>query len=432
MKNEQNINKKSSNEEIQKKNSENINKREELEKELGLQRNNKNKNKGPNLSNIKMNQLNYYNEIAKNNIHYLMNNPTIKDIIRITSNESVFDQLKANEQSKDLSKFLDAFPLKRIERINFKYLEIGQIRKDLGLLKKSNANVNYNREKCKQFAENLFEKRKRQGSVNFIPVLTINNINLYNQKNKINNGHQYKQTNNHRKGLTTSNEGTWFKKYKHNTHCPTKNHNIKKDDNENDNIKSDKEIDNLVSARIQVNKYKKIFDMEDDNVIKEQKNKDINGNKKNGKKNIEINTLYNNYNNNIITNQFNNINELNNNNEIPKRTLTTKYPNKFNLNQNENDYEKNNKLPGDKKMLLHNCFSSNDIRSAISIPETKNESKQNNDKGSLVKNIEIGEIKVKKKEEKIKNKANGKKKLIRKNPGYHSQTKLKTKGLITS
>ena len=284
MKNEQKINKKSSNEEIQKKNSENVNKREELEKELGLQRNNKNKNKGLNLSNIKMNQLNYYNEIAKNNIHYLMNNPTIKDIIRITSNESVFDQLKANEQSKDLSKFLDAFPLKRIERINFKYLEIGQIRKDLGLLKKTNANVNYNKEKCKQFAENLFEKRKRQGSVNFIPVLNMNNINLYNQKNKINNDHQYKQSNNRKNGLTQSSEGTWFKKYKHNTHCVTKNHNIKKsddndNDNDNNNIKSDKEIDNLVSARIQVNKYKKYFDMEDDNLTKEQKNKNINENK---------------------------------------------------------------------------------------------------------------------------------------------------------
>jgi hypothetical protein len=34
-----------------------------------------------------------------------MNNPTIKEIVRITSNESVFDQLKAKEESKDLSKF---------------------------------------------------------------------------------------------------------------------------------------------------------------------------------------------------------------------------------------------------------------------------------------------------------------------------------------
>ena len=102
MKNGQKISEDSSKQEIQKINSKNISKREEIEKELGVQRNNKNKNKGLNLSNMKMNQLNYYNEIAKNNIHYLMNNPTLKDIIRITSNESVFDQLQTKEESKDL------------------------------------------------------------------------------------------------------------------------------------------------------------------------------------------------------------------------------------------------------------------------------------------------------------------------------------------
>ena len=82
-------------------NNQDINKRTQIEKELNIQRNQKNKNKGPILSDMKMNQLNYYNEIAKNNIHNLMNNPSLKDIIRITSNESVFDQLKAKELSKD-------------------------------------------------------------------------------------------------------------------------------------------------------------------------------------------------------------------------------------------------------------------------------------------------------------------------------------------
>ena len=94
--------KKSSKEDIQKPNAQDISKRTELEKELNIQRNQKNKNKGPQLSDMKMNQLNYYNEIAKNNIHNLMNNPTLKDIVRITSNESIFDVLKAKEQSKDL------------------------------------------------------------------------------------------------------------------------------------------------------------------------------------------------------------------------------------------------------------------------------------------------------------------------------------------
>ena len=429
MKNEQKLNKKSTKEEIH------LKKREEIEKELGVQRNNKNKNKGPNLSSMKMNQLNYYNEIAKNNIHYLMNNPTLKDIIRITSNESVFDQLQSKEQSKDLSKFLDSFPLKRVERINFKYLEIGQIRRDLGLLKKSNVNVkpNYNKDKCKQFAENLFEKRKREGSVKYIPVITFNNINLYNQKTRNNTHQSYKHSNNQKNGLASSNDATWFKKYKHNTHCPIKKHNIKKDDNEN--IKTEKEIDNLVSARIQVNKYKKYFGMEDNNLLTEQKNKDINDNNQkssradNNKNNLVINTLYNNYNNNIITNQFKNFNEPDDN-QVPKRTLTTKFPNKFKLNQN--DYENNNKIPSEKKSFVHNCFSSNDIFCDIA-PGAKMESNQNNVKASFAKNFELGEIKVRKKEEIINNKeSNGKKKLKRKDPSYHSQTKLKTKGLITS
>ena len=389
---------------------------------------------------MKMNQLNYYNEIAKNNIHYLMNNPTLKDIIRITSNESVFDQLQTKEESKDLSKFLDAFPLKRIERINYKNLEIGQIRKDLGLLKKSNEdvnvnqNVNFNKDKCKQFAEHLFEKRKKEGSINYIPMLTVNNINLYNKNNKKNNAHQsFKKSSEHKNGIGVTNDGTWFQKYKHNTHCSTKNHKIKKKVNENN--KTDKEVDTLVSARIQVNKYNKYFGFEDNNLITEQKNKDLDGNKQesskdnNSNNNDVVNTLYNNYNNIVITNQFNNCNEQNDN-QILKRTLTTKFPNKLNLNQNQNDYDKNNKVSGEQK--LYNCFSSNDILSNISITETKKEN-NHNVKGSFVNNFELGEIKVRKKEEKINNKeSNGKKKLNRKKGSYHSQNKLKTKGIITN
>ena len=103
-------NQKISKENRKKANIHNISKRKEIEKELNIQRSQKNKNKGPNLSDMKMNQLNYYNEIAKNNIHNLMNNPTLKDIVRITSNESVLDQLNLIEQSKDLSKILDSFP----------------------------------------------------------------------------------------------------------------------------------------------------------------------------------------------------------------------------------------------------------------------------------------------------------------------------------
>ena len=72
-------------------------------------------------------------------------------------------------------------PLKRVERINYKCLEIGQMRKDLGVLK--NPEVNYNKEVCRKLAGNLFEKRKREGSANYyIPVLTTDNIKIYNDK----------------------------------------------------------------------------------------------------------------------------------------------------------------------------------------------------------------------------------------------------------
>lgn len=159
-----------------KKRNQDINKRTEIEKELNIQRNGKNRKKGLNASDIKMNHLNYYNEIAKNNIHNLMNNPTLKEIERITSNESVFDQLKAKEQSKDLSKFLDNLPLKRVERINYKGKEIGKMRKSLGVYCQNNPYVFIDKERAGKFASHLFEKRKREASANYKPVESIDNL----------------------------------------------------------------------------------------------------------------------------------------------------------------------------------------------------------------------------------------------------------------
>lgn len=275
--------KKSSKEDIQKPNAQDISKRTELEKELNIQRNQKNKNKGPQLSDMKMNQLNYYNEIAKNNIHNLMNNPTLKDIVRITSNESIFDVLKAKEQSKDLSKFLDVFPIKRVERINYKNLEIGQMRKDLGIIR----NPKYNKEKCKKFAGNVFEKRKKEGSVNHMPVLTIDNLNVYNQKYKIKiNQQKLRSMANNKNKLAASNDETWFRKYKHNTFnankmIKNKNENTMENDRYNNETfdprsNMNKDINNLASARIQVNKYKQNFEIE--NNEEKDKNKQINDN----------------------------------------------------------------------------------------------------------------------------------------------------------
>ena len=153
----------------------NSQRRSELEKELNIQRNHKNKKNSYNISDLEMNHLNYYNEIAKHNIKYLMNNPTLKDIVRITKDESCLEQLKAIEKSKDLEQLLKALPLKRVERINYKNLEIGELRQSL----KSDY-VYINKEKGRNFASNLFKKRLKQ-SGKYTPVKSIDDL----YKNKI-------------------------------------------------------------------------------------------------------------------------------------------------------------------------------------------------------------------------------------------------------
>lgn len=350
MKNAQITNPQLSEEEIKIKNSKEIEKRKEIEKELNIIRNHKNKNNCPNLSDIKKNQLSYYNKMAKSNIHNLMNNPTLKDIIRITSNESVFDQLKAKEKSKDLSKFLEGFPLKRVERINYKCLEIGQMRKDLGALK--NQNVNYNKEKCHQFAKNLFEKRKRNGSINYIPVLTIDNINLYNQNNKTNFRQSNKLKTQNNNNLVSSQNEIWIKKYKNKTHNGKKNHKKTIYNSETGKIKLNDE--NLSSNKIIVNKYKKDFEIED---------KDKGGH---GKMNGKIDDY-----------------------QIPKRTLTSYFSRKIKIEKNNNEF-------------LDNFFSNKDLRTNISISKENTQNKNVvNNKGSSINNNEMKEIKVRKKEEKF-------------------------------
>jgi hypothetical protein len=430
MSNKEVIIKKSSKEYIQNPNSQDINKRTELEKELNIQRNQKNKNKGPQLSDMKMNQLNYYNEIAKHNIHNLMNNPTLKDIVRITSNESIFDILKAKEQSKDLSKFLDAFPIKRVERINYKNLEIGQMRKDLGIIR----NPKYNKEKCKKFAGNLFEKRKKEGSVNHMPILTIDNLNVYNQKykKKINQQKLRSMANNKNK-LAASNDETWFRKYKHNTFnanklLKNKNENTMENnryDNETYDVKSNisKDINNLASARIQVNKYTKNFEIE--NKEEKEKNNPLNDNdekksrkfsyKKENSLNTSNNTKKNKYN---FSNKFGDFENIKNDG-FPKRTLTTNFSdNKINFTSREIKDTNKNKF---------NFFSSSDIRNNITLQDSK--SKKPDKilvKRALGNDNDNEKISVRKKEEVFNNK-NERKKLNNNNPGHSSQPFIRFK-----
>jgi hypothetical protein len=232
-----------------KKNKQDINKRTEIEKELNIQRNGKNRKKGPNASDIKMNHLNYYNEIAKNNIHNLMNNPTLKEIERITSNESVFDQLKAKEQSKDLSKFLDNLPLKRVERINYKGKEIGKMRKSLGEYCMENPYVFIDKERAGKFASHLFEKRKREASANYKPVESIDNLYKKNLPKKRSDTFNVKN-------LTNSNNESWIQKYKRNGNSKNK---ISSNQNNRFNTEvSDNNIENkkFMKTKIEVNKNK--------------------------------------------------------------------------------------------------------------------------------------------------------------------------------
>ena len=260
-------------------NSKKNKKRSELEKELGVQRNQKIKGIIPNITEAEMNQLNYYNEIAKLNTHGILNNPTLKDIIRITSDESCLDQLKAKLQSKDLPKILESLPLVRVERINYKNIEIGQMRQKL----QSNYNNGVDKEKGKQFANNIFSKRLKEGG-KYTPVKPIDD--LYGENNKLNEEQQilkiWKKNKN--------NNEIWTKKYKQgNTIQVRKNRdirdNMKEDEekikkNNNDKIiinknidKSEKDEDNMNDiSPIEKQKY---------NTIKQEKdlNRDNNNNK---------------------------------------------------------------------------------------------------------------------------------------------------------
>ena len=395
--------------------SNDFNKRAELEKELNIQRNQKNRKKGPMSSDIKMNQLNYYNEIAKNNIHFLMNNPTIKEIIRITSNESVFDQLKAKEESKDLSKFLDNLPLKRVERINYKGLEIGNMRKDL----QNNNNKAYiNKEKGKKLAGNLFEKRKREGSVKFIPVLTVDNLFNYKTFYQPPKKQSVVNTKNKNNFMQTNNE-SWLKKYKHKTHI---NNNKGNKSNINENNLNNKAIsiinnykeknNNLDSARINSNEYKKDFDNE------KQKDKQT-PEKIMLKSEKPINSMYNN--NIIISNKNNEFNYRNKNN-FPRRTLSQNFSdNKYLFRKDfHNLYNKENRNEtsvNQDKLRRHNISSNNNLSIHNSIPDQKGGSViilNNRRSNANTNNIqEIREIKVLKKQD-----------LTKKNITYESKVNM--------
>ena len=216
-------------------NSKNAQKRLELEKELGVQRNPKNKDKIPNITEAEMNQLNYYNEIAKQNTHGIMNNPSLKEIIRITSDESCLEQLKAKLHSKDLPKILESLPLIRVERINYKNIEIGQMRQKLHTDYNSAVDV----EKGKQFASNIFVKRLKQGG-KYVPVGPIDD--LYGENTNILNKQEEKGLKNKKDKMDNNNNEIWTKKYKQVNAIRVRKRGENIEKNENDNERNNKLI----------------------------------------------------------------------------------------------------------------------------------------------------------------------------------------------
>ena len=295
--------------------------REKIEKELNIQRNNKNKDINQIMTEKELNQLNYYNEIAKQNTRALMNNPTLKEITRITSDESCLDQLKALEKlnnNKDLPKFLEALPLIRVERINYKNLEICNMRKKL----KSVYGGEINKEKGQQFATNVFEKRLKQGK-KYAQATPEDKLN----KEKNDNNNNNNSNNNLQKNeveTITNNKNDKNKLYTPNSELGATNYSINTDTSikrnlnfENNDINNNENISNKIEKSLNYNNNKTL-------------NKEDNNNSAlNLKKSFNNNNLYSrNSNNNTImpqsrsfigsNNLFNQFNKNSNTNETKK------------------------------------------------------------------------------------------------------------------
>lgn len=205
-------------------------KRSEMEKELNIQRGSHRYSRfKQNMSDMEINHLNYYNEIAKQHPPSSMNNPTLKDIVRVTSDESCLNQLKEIEKSKELINLLDNLPLMRVKRINYKNIEIGNMRKSL-----HSHYPEINEEKGKQFASNVFVKRLKQGG-KYTPMTSIDD--LYNNLNKEKKEHKE----NNKKSETfkkVNNNEIWTKKYRINRDI-IKSMNLTRSENKNENEKND-------------------------------------------------------------------------------------------------------------------------------------------------------------------------------------------------
>ena len=202
--------------------NQNIEKRTEIEKELNIQRNPKNKGKMPSISDMEKNHLNYYNEIAKHNAQGKMNNPTLKEIVRITSDESCLNQIKEKEKTNEIHKLLEHLPLMRVERINYKNKEIGHMRRELGKYCMKNPYVYIDQKKGEEFANSMFQKRlKSKGKQNNNNSSNITIDKLY---------HRTSNTDSNKSKLFHSNTKSgeiWTRKYRLGTSSTSRGLNVK-------------------------------------------------------------------------------------------------------------------------------------------------------------------------------------------------------------
>jgi len=221
--------------------NQNIEKRTEIEKELNIQRNPKNKGKMPSISDMEKNHLNYYNEISKHNAQGKMNNPTLKEIVRITSDESCLNQIKEKEKTNDIHTLLEHLPLMRVERINYKNKEIGHMRRELGKYCMKNPYVYIDQKKGEEFANSMFQKRlKSKGNKNNNNSSNITIDKLY---------HLTSNTDSKKSKLFHSNTKSgeiWTRKYRLGTSSTSRKLNMKGGTDEKSNFN-----DNTYSRRSQ-------------------------------------------------------------------------------------------------------------------------------------------------------------------------------------
>ena len=221
--------------------NQNIEKRTEIEKELNIQRNPKNKGKKPSISDMEKNHLNYYNEISKQNVQGKMNNPTLKEIVRITSDESCLNQIKEKEKTNEIHKLLEKLPLMRVERINYKNKEIGHMRRELGKYCMKNPYVYIDQKKGEEFANSMFQKRlKSKGNINNNNSSNITIDKLY---------HRTSNTDSKKSKLFHSNTKSgeiWTRKYRLGTSSTSRKLDVKSGTDEKPNFN-----DNTYSLRSQ-------------------------------------------------------------------------------------------------------------------------------------------------------------------------------------